>query len=40
LSKKSALKMQHSPPSIYCSFKTRTSLSGQKAEIVAGMFSG
>jgi hypothetical protein len=37
---KSALKMRHSPPSIYCSFKTGTSPSGRKAEMVAGKFSG
>jgi hypothetical protein len=39
-SEKSTLKMRHSPPSIYRSFKTGTSPSGRKAEMVAGMFSG
>lgn len=39
-SEKSTLKMRHSPPSIYRSFKTGTSPSGRKAEMVAGMFPG
>jgi len=39
-SEKSTLKIRHSPPSIYRSFKTGTSMSGRKAEMVAGMFSG